>query len=130
MDEDERPAQPVQRTALALRAVVGHGAVCRADRGAGVESFPRLDVSIAVQVGHFFPVGAIVAQSDLVATVPWGMARTMSTMVPLRIFKPPVELPLSHLSVVWHERYHRDPGNRWFREMFIRETRALYEHNR
>ncbi|MEP7262617.1 MAG: LysR family transcriptional regulator, partial [Usitatibacter sp.] len=32
---------------------------------------------IAIQVGHFFPVGAIVAQSDLVATVPWGLAKTM-----------------------------------------------------
>lgn len=85
-----------------------------------------LQVSIAMQVGHFFPVGAIVARSDLVATVPWGIAKAVELMVPLRLFKPPIALPPTHLSLIWHERYHRDPGNIWLREIFLRVTRALY----
>ncbi len=86
-----------------------------------------IDAQIALQVGHFFPVGSIVSQSDLIATVPWGMAKTLQRMLPLLIFKPPVALPPTHLSLLWHERYHRDPGNVWLREIFLRETRALYE---
>ena len=85
-----------------------------------------LDCEVALQLGHFFPVGAIVAQTDLVAVVPWGIAKTLHGMLPLRMFRPPMELPTPHLSLVWHERYHRDPGNAWLREIFLRETRALY----
>ena len=96
-----------------------HGEVVeRALRSIGAE--------IALQVGHFFPVGTIVAQSELIATVPWGMAKTLEGMLPLRLFKPPVKLPTPHLSLIWHERYHRDAGNVWLRDIFVREMRKLY----
>jgi DNA-binding transcriptional LysR family regulator len=102
--------------------------------GAGVKhgeavekALRKLDVQVAIQVGHFFPVGAIVGQSDLVAIVPWGIAKTLEGAFPLRIHRPPMALPPTHLSLAWHERQHRDPGNRWFRELFIREMHALYE---
>lgn len=81
---------------------------------------------IALQVGHFFPVGAIVAQSDLVATVPWGLARTLQGMLPLRMFKPPIPLPIAHVAIMWHERFHREKGNAWLREIFIREMQKVY----
>lgn len=102
--------------------------------GAGVKhgevierALRALDATIAIQVGHFFPVGAILVQTDLVATVPLGIAKSMARLVPLRIFAPPVKLPVTHLSLAWHERYHRDPGNQWLREIFVREVRTLYE---
>jgi len=101
--------------------------------GAGVkhgESIDKalraIDASIAVQVGHFFPVGALVSQSDLVAIVPWGIAKTLERTYPIRVLKPPMPLPTTHLSLAWHERQHRDPGNQWLREIFIRETSVLY----
>jgi DNA-binding transcriptional LysR family regulator len=104
-----------------VSAGVKHGeAIEKALLARGVEA------NIAVQVAHFHPVGVIVSQSDLIATVPWGVAKTMMRMVPLKAFRPPIELPTTHLSLCWHERYHRDPGNIWLREIFLRETRALY----
>ncbi|QJR14619.1 LysR family transcriptional regulator [Usitatibacter palustris] len=102
--------------------------------GAGVrhgevieKALRAIDATIAIQVGHFFPVGAILAKTDLVATVPLGIAKSMARLVPLGIFRPPIKLPVTHLSLVWHERYHGDPGNQWLREIFVRETRPLYE---
>ena len=86
-----------------------------------------VDAEVVLQLGHFFPVGTIVAQSELLATVPWGLANALCAMLPLRLFKPPVPLPKVHLSLIWHERYHRDPGNAWLRETFIEEMRRLYD---
>jgi DNA-binding transcriptional LysR family regulator len=82
--------------------------------------------TIAVQVGHFFPVGALVSRSDLVAIVPWGVAKTLQDAFAIRILKAPIALPITHLALTWHERHQRDPGHAWLREVFIRETRALY----
>jgi DNA-binding transcriptional LysR family regulator len=102
-----------------LSSGVKHGEVIE-------KALRAIDAPIALQIGHFFPVGTIVARSDLVATVPWGLARTLQQMFPLRVFVPPVPLPRMHLAITWHERYHRDPGNAWLRELFVREMKALY----
>ena len=85
-----------------------------------------IGAQVALEIGHFFAAGAIVAQTDFVSTVPWGMAKTLEKLIGLRAFTPPVELPVPHLSIMWHERYDRDPGNAWLRANFVREMRALY----
>ena len=81
---------------------------------------------VSLQVGHFFAAGAIVAQTDLIATVPWGLGQALGRLIGLRAFTPPIELPTPHLSITWHERHHRDPGNAWLRETFIRQMRPIY----
>jgi DNA-binding transcriptional LysR family regulator len=129
-----RDRHPTIRSRLTLAAFRKARHLLVRPVGAGVKhgevierALRSLDAHVAIQVGHFFPVGAIVAKSDLVATLPWGMAKTIERMAPVRLFKPPIALPTTHLSLIWHERYHRDPGNVWLRDIFLRETRALYE---
>ena len=78
---------------------------------------------VAMQVAHFHPVAAIVLQSDLIATVPEGLAQTLMRLVDLRVFKPPIPLPSMRISLYWHERYHRDAGNAWLRELYLRAVR-------
>ena len=39
---------------------------------------------------------------------------------------PPIPLPRARIYLNWHERYHRDPGNVWLRELYLREVRPLY----
>jgi DNA-binding transcriptional LysR family regulator len=98
-----------------------HGEVIeRALRG------PKVRADIAVQVAHFHPVAAIVTQSDLIATVPRGLAQTMQRLASIRVFDPPIALPKARIALLWHERYHRDPGNAWLRELYLREVRAAY----
>jgi DNA-binding transcriptional LysR family regulator len=62
----------------------------------------------------------LVADSDLIATVPMGLATYFASRLPLKILPAPIPLPTAALSVYWHERYHRDPANQWFRNAFIR----------
>jgi DNA-binding transcriptional LysR family regulator len=78
-----------------------------------------VDAHIAVQVAHFHPVAAIVAESDLVATVPRGLAETMPRDR-VRVFETPIALPQVRISLCWHERFDRDPGNAWLRELYLR----------
>jgi DNA-binding transcriptional LysR family regulator len=129
-----RPDHPTIRSKLTLAAFCKSRHVLVRPGSAGVKhgevvekALRALNAQVALQIGHFFPVGAIVSQSDLVATVPWGIAKSIERMVPIAIYKPPMPLPLTHLSLIWHERHHRDPGNAWLRELFLRETRALYQ---
>jgi DNA-binding transcriptional LysR family regulator len=128
-----RRNHPTIRSRLTLAAFRGARHLLVRPVGAGVrhgevieKALRAVDAEIAFQVGHFFPVGAIVQESDLIATVPWGLAKTLEKAFALRVFKPPVALPVAHLALVWHERNHRDPGNVWLREVFVRETSALY----
>ena len=77
-----------------------------------------------LQVSSFQSVGPLLAQSDLIAIVPIGLAKLLAPRWGLRQFEAPIALPRYTLSLYWHERYHRDPGNVWLRGLFPRPDRA------
>jgi DNA-binding transcriptional LysR family regulator len=57
----------------------------------------------------------IVAESDLVLTTARWLAVKMAASHPLVVRAPPLELSPVDLPMVWHERTHRDPRQRWLR---------------
>jgi len=63
-------------------------------------------------------VGPLLAESELVATVPVVLAKLLAKRWGLRVLEPPLALPRYTVSLYWHERYHRDEGNRWLRALF------------
>ena len=86
----------------------------------------KLGARIALEVAHFHPVAAIVTETDLIATIPRGLAESLRRLVDIRVFAPPVPLPKLRISLLWHERYHRDAGNEWLRGIYVREMTAKY----
>jgi DNA-binding transcriptional LysR family regulator len=86
----------------------------------------RVGAEITVTIGNFFSAAAIIPQTDLIATVTPGVARAMAQMASIRMFEPPIALPRARIYLWWHERYHRDPGVAWLREIYLREVRPLY----
>jgi len=38
----------------------------------------------------------------------------------LQVVEPPVEVPGYEMSMLWHERVHRDPAHQWLRETVAR----------
>ena len=70
---------------------------------------------IALYVSHFLVAPLIVAQSDLVATLPARAARLLAARHDLRLFKPPVELSGFTISQLWHERTDQSPPHRFLR---------------
>jgi DNA-binding transcriptional LysR family regulator len=52
----------------------------------------------------------IVAQSDMALILPMRVARMAASLLPLTVLEAPLELPPYEVSLLWHERGHRDPA--------------------
>ena len=75
---------------------------------------------IALRVPHFTVVPMVLERTDLILTLPLRIARVYGRQGRFRFLPPPVPIPPADVGAHWHERFERDPGNRWLREM-IRE---------
>ena len=72
---------------------------------------------VAVRVPSFLGLARIVAHSDLLALVPARMGAILAKQGELRTLNPPIKLPSYVVKQYWHERYHRDPANKWLRSV-------------
>ena len=83
-----------------------------------------LDVSgvrrrIRLRVPHFVAVGHILAETDLIATVPERFAQRVVEPFGLAYVPHPAKLPEIAINVFWHARSHRDPANQWLRSLVV-----------
>lgn len=91
--------------------------------GAGSElverELDRLGVrrSVNLQLPDFLGIGALVAQTDLMITIPARVAETLVRIADVKALKPPFELPGFAIKQHWHERYQHDPSNKWLRSV-------------
>jgi DNA-binding transcriptional LysR family regulator len=72
--------------------------------------------NIALRVPHFTVVPMVLERSDLILTLPSKIARVYERQGGFRVLPPPVPIPPADVAAHWHERFERDPGNRWLRE--------------
>src|SRR6267142_2932220 len=79
----------------------------------------RVRVPVALRVRSFLCVGPIVAGSDLIAVVPDKLAELVAASLKLQRIDPPLQFLGFDVSMGWHQRFHRDPGNEWLRAQFI-----------
>ena len=59
------------------------------------------------------------AAKHLGLTLPSKVARVYQQRGNFKSLPPPVPIPPADVAAHWHERFERDPGNRWLREMVI-----------
>ena len=85
----------------------------------------RVQVPVALRVRSFLCVAPIVAQSDLIAAVPSNLAELIAAPLKLQRIDPPLQIPGFDVSMGWHQRFHRDPGNEWMRGQFVALFRQL-----
>ena len=74
---------------------------------------------IALRVPHFTVVPMVLERSDLILTLPLRIARVYERQGRFKFLPPPVPIPPADVAAHWHERFERDPGNRWLREMIM-----------
>lgn len=74
---------------------------------------------VALRMPYVVLSPLVVAETDLVLTTARWLAETLATRVPLVVKEPPVALDPVDLPMVWHERTHRDPRQRWFRNALL-----------
>ncbi|WP_432787982.1 LysR family transcriptional regulator [Novosphingobium rhizosphaerae] len=75
---------------------------------------------VLIQSPHFMSVPLIVANSDIITTVPMGVARAYSQMAGLRWVLPPLDLPRIPIKQFWHRRVHFDQASIWLRGLIAR----------
>ena len=68
-----------------------------------------------VAVQNTMAAAMLVAETDMVLTIPRRTATRIARMLPLAVTAPPAPLPAYELSLVWHERLHRDSNYAWLR---------------
>lgn len=78
---------------------------------------------MAVRIPYFATAALLVANSDIILTIPHRAARMFSTDPRLRLVEPPLALPEFGYRMVWHERAHAEPDHAWLRELIVRATR-------
>jgi DNA-binding transcriptional LysR family regulator len=89
----------------------GHAIVDKTLAREGVER------RIALYLPSFLGVARIVAQTELLAIVPYRYGAAMAGSENVRMLPVPVELPSFQVKQHWHERYHEDASNRWLRQV-------------
>ena len=58
-----------------------------------------------------------VARTDLIATLSWRAATLYARALALKLYDVPLRLSPRDLTMVWHDRDHRDQGHLWLRHM-------------
>ena len=94
---------------LVTTSGTGHAIVDKTLARAGVER------RAALRVPSFLGVARIVAETELIATVPLRYAELMATREQIRMLPVPHRLPHYEVKQHWHERFHADAGNAWLR---------------
>jgi len=79
---------------------------------------------IKVRIPQYLSAPHLLLQSDMVWTVPNALGKTLARFYPLVIQPLPLQIPPFEIDLYWHDRFHRDPQNKWFREMVSRVLRS------
>jgi len=98
---------------VVISAGTGHGEVDTILERAGIRRRVR------AVVPHFIAVGHILHSTDLVATVPERFAMRCTEPYDLVYVPHPAALPEIAIKLFWHAKYHRDPANRWLRQLLF-----------
>lgn len=83
----------------------------------------KLRVTLRVQ--NALSLCNAVAGSDLLATVPKRLAHTLATKFPIQVLALPLSVPDARMAIYWHERTHKQPEHRWFRDALVDITKSL-----
>jgi DNA-binding transcriptional LysR family regulator len=80
---------------------------------------------VALCIPHFLAAPIVVAQSDLILTLPERIAKSFAAILPLRIVDPPLEVEGFSTSAFWHELAARDPAHAWLRQTIVDVCRTV-----
>jgi len=74
---------------------------------------------VALRVPHFLAAAMLVADSDMILTLPSRLARLLAQTLPLALLDLPLQVAPLSPAMIWHERFHRDPAHAWVRQQLV-----------
>jgi len=81
----------------------------------------ELDVRATTQ--GLLEIPFMIAGTQMVATLPEHLARTLAQLAPVKLMPVPFETPDTREVVIWHKRNEPDPGHAWLRDIVIAAAR-------
>jgi len=120
-----RKRHPLLRKRFTLRefAAAGHVGVFYRDETVGLVDNILAGYGVrrrlVATTPHFLTAVFLVAQSDLIAVVPAGLATRFQRPLGLQIRHPPIPLPTLHMRLLWNENTTVDPALQWFRSVIV-----------
>lgn len=73
---------------------------------------------IICRVPIFIAAAIVAKHTNAVATLPMSVATVLAEDLNLEIIRPPLKLPKIEIFQYWHNRFHREPANKWIRSVF------------
>jgi DNA-binding transcriptional LysR family regulator len=120
-----RQGHPKIKARLTLKTYieVGHVLVTPAERPGSVVdtvlSDQGLGRRVVLRTPHFLVAPLVVARTDLIATLPRGVATTFAEILPLKVYPPPLDAPGFPIQMVWHARTHEQAPHQWLRRVIM-----------
>jgi len=74
---------------------------------------------LAITLPHMHAVPALIARTDMIATVMGGAVATSGHAHELCVLDPPLDLEPVQFVMSWHRRNDTHPAQRWFRDRII-----------
>lgn len=74
-----------------------------------------LERRVMLRIPHFLSIPMVIADSDLVVTIPRVLGEVFARMTNIRVVAPPIKIGNYDVRQYWHERFHKDPANQWLR---------------
>jgi DNA-binding transcriptional LysR family regulator len=84
-----------------------------------------LSREIALRIPHFLVAPALVASSDMVATLPRRVVAGSAIGARLQTFEPPFPTRTFTMLVAWHATRIEEPAARWFRDLVVEIASTL-----
>jgi LysR family nod box-dependent transcriptional activator len=79
----------------------------------------RANLDVRATTQGLLEIPFMLAGTQLVATLPEDLARTLAQLAPIKLLPVPFETPDTHEVIIWHKRNEPDPGHAWLREVLI-----------
>jgi DNA-binding transcriptional LysR family regulator len=120
-----RKAHPRIRPGFSLATYLAqhHVMVTSRRRGPGAEDIELGQHGqrrhVRLRCRNYLAAFRVVAESDLVLTMPARYAALLEARLPVRALKMPLKIPTLDLYLYWHDRVHDDPANRWLRTRLV-----------
>lgn len=76
----------------------------------------RVRRQAALHLPNYLPIPAIVAQADLLDTVPRRLAEHFAAVHALQVAPLPFDMPPVQVSLIWHRQQELAPAQRWLRQ--------------
>lgn len=121
-----RKGHPLEGRSIDKKTFLEHDHLLVENSGSGHRILERALIDagarekIKIRVPQYLSAPHCLLGSDLIWTVPQMLAKTLSRYYPLTFSPEPLQIEPFEIALYWHDRYHKEPSNMWFR-CFINE---------